>query len=279
MGFDVSWHPISQKEMFRWYFDPLEKVRIGDFSSLQFIAEEYQLGKAAGHEEVCLARYREIMETAAQVQPGDSFDKTHSFILAAVQGLFRTFYYTRGSLYSDLAAERPEMAAYTTPFQVILGDRLQNPVENRIFENYCGGVYIGENQVPQLLDDYSSGRVKDSLESRFGSTLPVFLKALNHAKGEGLGLLEATEIVEPNPIDLPATTCRSYLMNCDFDGVAIYAAAAKAQLEAAIRAQGDDPAAVQVERQVHVTESPIPPVPESPAKKRSGLLKKLFGEK
>ena len=153
MGFDVSWHPISRKEMFLWYFDRLEEVRAGDRSKLTALAQEHQLGKAEGNEAFCIARYQEIMDTAAQVGPGEAFDKTHSFILAAVQGLFRTFYYTRGGLYSDLVIEQPEMTAYTTPFQAILGDRLQNPAENRIYENYCGGVYIGEEQVPRLLAD------------------------------------------------------------------------------------------------------------------------------
>ena len=30
MGFDVTWHPISQEEMFLWYFDRLEEARRGE---------------------------------------------------------------------------------------------------------------------------------------------------------------------------------------------------------------------------------------------------------
>ena len=118
----------------------------------------------------------------------------------------------------------------------------------------------------------------------------VFLKALLHAKEEGLGLLEATEVVEPNPMDLEATTCRSYLMNCDMDGVAIYVQTAKQQLEQAVRSQGQDPAKVQVTRQVTHIEAPPPAPPAAPpapspapappaAKKKKGLLGRLFGGK
>ncbi len=282
MGFDVSWHPISQKEMFLWYFDRLEEVRAGDRSKLTALAREHQLGKAEGNEAFCIARYQEIMDTAAQVGPGESFDKTHSFILAAVQGLFRTYYYTRGGLYSDLAFQRPEMAAYTTSFRKILGERLRNPLQDRIFENYCGGVYIGEDQVPQLLADYESGRAKEALESCFGSTLPVFLKALGHAKAEGLGLLEATDLVVPNPFQLQNTSCSTYLMNCDFDGIALYAATAKAQMEEAIRAQGEDPATAQVTWEMHQSDLPPEQAQQSAPPKRpkkKGMFGRLFGGK
>ena len=282
MGFDVSWHPISRKEMFLWYFDRLEEVRAGNRSKLTALAQEHQLGKAEGNEAFCIARYQEIMDTAAQVGPGEAFDKTHSFILAAVQGLFRTFYYTRGGLYSDLVIEQPEMTAYTTPFQAILGDRLQNPAENRIYENYCGGVYIGEEQVPRLLADYESGRTKEALEGCFGSTLPVFLKALGHAKAEGLGLLEATDLVVPNPFQLQDTSCSTYLMHCDFDGIALYASAARAQMEEAMRAQGEDPAKAQVTWEMHQSDLPPKQAQQSAPPKRpkkKGMFGRLFGGK
>lgn len=274
MGFDVSWHPISQKEMYRWYFDRLEEVRSGDHAGLLALAEEYKIGSGHGNEKFCAGRFQEIMDTAAKVQPGEAFDKTHSYILAAVQGLFRTYYYTRGGLYSNLM-DQPAMAAYTLPFQKILGDRLKNPVQNRILENYSGGVYIPEDQVSRLLADGQSGPVRRALEQVFGNTLPVFFKALEHAKREGLGLLEATEIIEPNPLNVQETVCRSYLNNCDFDGVAIYVETCRKQLEGAIRAQGGDPAAAQVTREVRQAEAPA--APEESHKKRTGLLKKLFG--
>ena len=91
-------------------------------------------------------------------------------------------------------------------------------------------------------------------------------------------------------MDLEATTCRSYLMNCDMDGVAIYVQTAKQQLEQAVRSQGQDPAKVQVTRQVTHIEAPPPAPPAAPpapspapappaAKKKKGLLGRLFGGK
>ena len=171
------------------------------------------------------------------------------------------------------------MAAYTLPFQKILGKRLKNPIQNRILDNYSGGVYIPEDQVPRLLAEGQSGSVRRALESTFGNTLPVFFKALEHARREGLGLLEATEVIEPNPMNIQETVCRSYLNNCDIEGVTIYVETCRRQLEEAIRAQGGDPATAQVERQVHTVNLPDPPAPEATGKKKAGWLKKLFGGK
>lgn len=286
MGFDVTWHPISQEEMFLWYFDRLEEARRGDYTAAMSFAEQYRMGAADGSQDSCRKGYRGMLEQGAGIPPDVPFDKSHSFLLAMVQGLFRTYYYTRGGIYSGLAEMDPAMASYTLPFQEILGAKLQNPVRNRIYENYCGGVYIPEKAVSRLLEDYESGKVEAPLRQCFGNTLPVFLKALLHAKKERLGLLEATEVLEPNPLNLEATVCRSYLRNCDLGGVKIYAETARRQLEEAIRRGGDDPAGVQVARQVRREElppeppakEPEPPAPpEEAAPKKKGFLGRLFG--
>lgn len=296
MGFDVTWHPISQVEMHQWYFDRLEEARRGNYITAMRLANQYRMGQANGDQEQCRKGYRGMLEQGAQMRPSDPFDKTHSFLLAMVQGMFRTYYYTRGGIYSALAEMMPEMADYTLPFQEILGDKLQarigiGPIRNRIFENYCGGVYIPEDQVPRLLSDYEAGKITEPLKQCFGPTLAVFLKALLHAKKEGLGLLEATDVVQPNPLDLHATTCRSYLTNCDLDGIKIYAETARHQLEQAMKAEREALKNPQVPRQPSIP--PAPPVPEPPVEKKAekktvppnapqkkkGLFGRLFGGK
>lgn len=304
MGFDVSWHPISQMEMHRWYFDRLGEVRAGKVSGIATVLLEYAPGKASGHEDFCRKGYREILEQGAKVGPQEDFGKTHGFYLAAVQGMFRTFYYTRGGAFSFLLEEYPEMAAYTLPFERIVGDAFPNPKANRILENYCGGVYIPEDQIPRLAADYMSGKIKPQLESCFGETLPVFLKALGHAGKEKLGLLEATEVVEPNPLNLHATNCCSFLMNCDPDGVMLYAGTAKRQLEEAVRRDSDaaqvarearrmDRQAPQAGQAPHEEPSPAAEPgekaktahrqeqspPNAPTQKKKGLFGRLFGGK
>ena len=301
MGFDVTWHPISQREIRRWYFDRLAESAAGNLSTINAILEEQKPGREAGYEEFCRKAYRDLLRQGAGIGPDEPFDKTHSYLLAMVQGLFRTYFYTRGGIFSGLVATDPDMAAYTVSFQTIVGDRFGGQMLSRISENYSGGVFIPESAIPRLLADYESGKIEAQLKLCFGGTLPVFLKALVYAKSHRLGLLEATEVVEPNPLNLEATVCRSYLMNCDQDGVLLYAETAKRQLAEAARQAGEAPDKVQAVRQVYQlhTAPPAPPEPEPPARteqaeqekappakpvkkaepKRKGFFGRLFGGK
>jgi len=289
MGFDVTWHPISQAEMRQWYFDRLPEARKGDFSSALGLALRHRMGQASGDQLTCRKAYRQMLEQGAQLSPDAPFDKSHSYLLAMVQGLFRPYYYTRDGIYSGLAEMFPRMAGYTLPFREILGEGFPGAenARNRVYENYCGGVYIPEDQVPRLLADYESGSVEGLLKQCFGGSLTVFLYALLHAKEEGLGLLEAAGVVEPDPMDLQKTTCRSYLTNCDLKGVEIYAETARRQTENAARdqdgalgksfAQHLRQAEASPERAEPPAASPAPR-PNAPAKKK-GFFGRLFGGK
>lgn len=295
MGFDVTWHPISQREIRRWYFDRLAESAAGNLSTINAILEEQKPGREAGYEEFCRKAYRDLLRQGAGIGPDEPFDKTHSYLLAMVQGLFRTYFYTRGGIFSGLVATDPAMAAYTVSFQTIVGDRFGGQMLSRISENYSGGVFIPESAIPRLLADYESGKIEAQLKLCFGGTLPVFLKALVYAKSHRLGLLEATEVVEPNPLDLSATSCCSYLINCDPEGVMLYSETVKAQLDTAIRASGGDPATASVTREVRVEQTPPPAPPEAPedpeppkappapapaqAPKKKGFFARLFGGK
>ena len=66
MGFDVSWHPISQKEMLRWYFDRLPELLRGDTSGMEAVLDQYRPGREKGHEGFCRKGYRELLEQGAR---------------------------------------------------------------------------------------------------------------------------------------------------------------------------------------------------------------------
>ena len=59
-------------------------------------------------------------------------------------------------------------------------------------------------------------------------------KALTAAAELGAGLLEATEVVEPNPIHPNGSTSYSNLYHCDRDGVYLYMDTVSRQIEDAI---------------------------------------------
>ena len=154
-----------------------------------------------------------------------------------VQGFFRDYYYTRGSAFSFLAEEKPEYARYFTPWAQVMPTAILNPTENQIVENYCSGVYLSPDQVLQLLRDLEQDpKVLEDLEGLWSNgQLAVLKKALTAALESGVGLLEATEVVEPNPIHPNGSTSYSNLYHCDRDGVYLYIDTVSGQLADAIR--------------------------------------------
>lgn len=108
-------------------------------------------------------------------------------------------------------------------------------IHNEIVENYCCGAYLNADNVRKLLRDYEAdGEIKEAIDEFYAQNLPVFLKALNLAAELEVGLLEATEVVEPNPIDLNRSESFSNLFNCDTQGALIYADIAAQQIGEAI---------------------------------------------
>lgn len=251
MGFDISYHPICREQMNQWYFSLLNTVKSGEFSKL------YEIGNDAGLDTKYTDKYISVMKVAAATKPDELFEKTHAYYLAVVQGFFLPYYYTRGTGFSFLIEEIPQMKGYTTSWNSIRPDDISCPVTDTISENYSGGVYISPEQVKRLLDDYENkSDIHKIISDFFEQNTPVFLKALKYASKNGLGLIEATEVVEPNPTDLNKTVSYSNLMNCDTDGVIIYRDAALKQIEEFMRMQEKDE--------------------NTDKKKRGGFFKRLF---
>ena len=68
----------------------------------------------------------------------------------------------------------------------------------------------------------------------------VLKKALTAAQNLGCGLLEATEVVEPNPIRPNESGSFSNLYNCDRDGVYIYIDTVMQQLKEVMDKDGQE---------------------------------------
>ena len=227
MGYDVSFHPISPEEMREWYFTPLTWIQQGQ--------EEKALALAAQHgvEDFYAQKYLDTLRVGAATEPDELFDKSHGFYIAVIQGFFRDYYYTRGSAFSFLMEENPEYARYSTSWAQVTPTVFSNPAENQIVENYCSGVYLSPEQVVRLLRDLERDPevLKDLEEFWCDGQLAVLKKALNAAAELGAGLLEATEVVEPNPIRPNESTSYSNLYHCDRDGVYLYMDTVRKQLE------------------------------------------------
>lgn len=228
MGWDVSYHPISEQEIQDWYFNRLEEARADDFRAAVTLAQQ------ANMDEFYIKKYFEVLIAGTQFEANSLFDTTHGYNVAVIQGLFRTFFYLRGSSFSFFVEGNPEYIKYTKPWEKILShSMLGKAVENKIVLNYCSGMYIPQDQVRELLVQYETQAiVKATMDQYFHSAhIDVFLKALRYSAEGGLGLLEATEVIEPNPFDLNQSQCYSDLYHCDTDGPILYHQTALQQLQ------------------------------------------------
>ena len=236
MGYDVSFHPISPEEMREWYFTPLTWIQQGQEEKVLALAAQY------GIEDFYAEKYLDTLRVGAETESDELFDKSHGFYIAVIQGFFRDYYYTRGSAFSFLLEEKPDYARYFTPWAQVVPTAFPNPAENRIVENYCSGVYLSPDQVMQLLKDMEQDpKVCEDLERIWSNgQLAVLKKALTAAAELGAGLLEATEVVEPNPISPNESTSYSNLYHCNRDGVYLYMNLAMQQLAQAMEKEKDN---------------------------------------
>ena len=229
MGYDISYHAIGKDEISQWYFKPLKLAQRGDFEAIAQIARE------AGMDEFYAEKYADGFRSALQYGTQGIFNKTHGFHIAVAQGYFREYFYTRGTAFSFLAEQSSKFKTYISDWREVLPAEFSGEIHNEIVENYCCGAYLNAAGVQNLLRDYEAGgEVKSAVDEFYAQNLPVFLKALNLARELEVGLLEATEVVEPNPIDLNRSESFSNLFNCDTQGALIYAEIAAQQIGEAI---------------------------------------------
>lgn len=106
MGYDVSFHPISPKEMQEWYFTPLTWIQQGQEEKVFALAVQH------GMEDFYAEKYLDTLRVGAKTEPDELFDKSHGFYIAVIQGFFRDYYYTRGSSFSLLVEQKPKYARY-----------------------------------------------------------------------------------------------------------------------------------------------------------------------
>ncbi|MDO5045596.1 hypothetical protein [Campylobacter sp.] len=234
MGYDISYHAISKEEMQKWYFDPLKWTKNGDFERIKKVAEQ------GGIEEFYAEKYKDGFSHAVNYKQDDVFNKTHGFHIAIAQGIFRKYFYTRGTAISFLAEQNPKFKAYISDWREVLPseflDKFSGKIYNEISQNYCCGAYLDASSVARLRRDYDAdSEIRKAVDTFYAQNLPVFLDALNFAIELKAGILEATEVVEPNPTDLNSSESFSNLFNCDPKGALIYAQTAAAQINEAIR--------------------------------------------
>ncbi|TPN85194.1 hypothetical protein [Aquimarina algicola] len=263
MGWDISYHPISEEQINTWYFDVLHDPNLIDELSIKYKIEDFYKEK-----------YKETINVGSETKNDDIFDKSHGYYIAVVQGFFQKFFYTRGAALSF--SENLSLQKYFKKWsEIVPNEKLTQNVTNQIIENYCSGVYIPNHKVVELINDYKNNpEIREELDTLFShNRITIFLKALAFAKDHNLGILEATEVIEPNPMDLNKSSCYSNLFNCDPEGAILYQNAAMEQI-------------AEIERKENLPEGEIASNAEyritniEPDKKerKKGFWKRLFGK-
>ena len=235
MGYDISYHPISKAQMHKWYFDVLDDSSLLDKLETRVPSNQLKSeSQRAEFEEYYLNKYKDVIKVSKTMK--DSFSKTHAYIIAVVQGFFEEFFYTRGAALS-FVEDDDFFDKYTTSWRDIAPKKyLENFEYDGLDENYSGGVYLSPTQVVQLLTDYEKDKkLKTTIDKLFShNRIVIFLEALNFAKEKGLGLLEATEVVEPHPNSNIEPDCYCNLFNCDSKGITLFQMAAMEQMKEAM---------------------------------------------
>ena len=73
MGYDISYHPVSEQQIHTWYFD-----------KLKYPERAKPLAEAHGVEEFYWKQYEETVRAGLSADPDVSFDQTHGHFIATV---------------------------------------------------------------------------------------------------------------------------------------------------------------------------------------------------
>lgn len=123
MGFDITYHAIRRDEMERCFFAPMKALKEGDSSVAERFAAAYQ----AEHESFYGEKYLDIMKTVAAWDIRRASEKGILYGMAVVSGFFTEYQYVRGSAYSFLIEEHPEMKRYCSPWKSFVPDWIPEP--------------------------------------------------------------------------------------------------------------------------------------------------------
>lgn len=262
MGWDISYHPISEEQINSWYFEVLQNQE-----KIKVLTKEHAI------EDFYEQKYADTIGVASQTDLNSVFDTSHGYYVAVIQGFFQKFFYTRGAALSF--SENPVLQKYFRPWQKVISKEAHaGQIHNRITTNYSSGVFIPKDQVVMILNDYEHDQdVKEELDKLFShDRIKVFLKALRFARENALGLLEATEVIEPNPLSLNESSCYSNLFNCDTEGPELYQKAAMEQFAQIEKEQNLEAGSISSKAEYKVTN-----INPKEKKEKKGFWKRLFG--
>ena len=232
MGFDVTYHPVTPEEMHSLYFMVREQSGAEDT-----LIRDYQLDELNGDK----LRHLFTLAREASIDGDPPFASEQGFFLAVALGLLRPYHYIRGGAFSFLVEDEPRFTAYTADWHDLIPASWPVQELPRGFsENYCVGVYLPLEQLRRLRQNAAENpEIHASLSKVFGEgALEVFWQAVDDAIAQNRGLLEATDIIEPNPVNPEESAGYANIDLCHPEGLQRYFDTAQRQLDKALGTRG-----------------------------------------
>lgn len=221
MEWHISYHPLKVSEIRDCYFAVLDNPTLE-----KKVARQYEIN------DLFTQRLSEVYQTARTSQPA-SFQASHGFSLAVVAGILRKYWYVHGSAFSSAVEKDSREMRYSSLWKALVPQEYQHgQIENGISTHCSSGAYLSLAALQRLRVDYAGdARRWAIIEDTFShGRLAVFWKAVDYAINHQMGLLEATDVITPDPINPNNTRCYSNVLNCEQDGILLYQEAVAQQL-------------------------------------------------
>lgn len=215
MSFDITFHPISKEELQGFF--------------LAVLAQPNRAGEKAANittdpekESRLLGIYEECGDVFADVKKGSEPFSTLVLGAAAIAGFLHPYWYARGSAISFLIDEDERFEPLTRSLfemfpRAFAG--LKDDSEGMILDNYSGGGYVPNGNLPALKSMLLDDEYEDAVATVFAEeSFEALLEAIEYALDHGTGLLEVADLVVPSEGEVftdPDNLRAHYLENVD----------------------------------------------------------------
>lgn len=203
MGYDITFHPVSEKELRYYFFDVVENHDLAEVRAHELAKSEYDYEWLLG----IYNNFPDWLHSQEEIEP------TFAYAAAAVAGFIHPYWYLRGQALTFLDTKHPIVSLFV-PLTELGGPKLASlgPEATIISRNYSASGYLPHNRLDELqqLLSESDVEVSEIFSERGKESLQVTIK---YAKENGLGFIEASDICT---IDGESATYEPNLRNHGF---------------------------------------------------------------
>jgi len=189
MGFDISFHPVHPSEVTVYLVEPLADKALLEERLLQ-LTRNWQHRESLRNN-----MFARLPTLTALRQKRGAFNTTIGYAVAILSGYLHPYWYVRGAALSLWVREDPHVATLLSSLGAEVPGLAGLHDAGRLTGNSCSGAFVAPGQVSALEAHLKKAARAPGFRERWGDPEPL-AQALKYAKQHGLGVLEATEIVD-----------------------------------------------------------------------------------